>query len=101
MPRWQSRRPWFRAKDAMFETWGTNCWWCGHPGAYEADHLIRLADGGQRLDPDNLRPAHGSNAPCPVCISPTTGRPRCCNQERNRRTPPPARTPLSVDPRTI
>lgn len=91
---------WRNAKQAAFQRWGTDCWWCHHPGGYEGDHLIRLADGGDPYDPNNIRPAHGSNYPCPVCISPTTNRPRCCNQERNRRSRP-ARTALIIDPRTI
>lgn len=91
---------WRNAKAAAFAMWGTDCWWCGHPGGYEADHLQRLADGGDPYDPANLRPSHGSNYPCPVCISPSTGRPRCCNQERNRRSRP-ARQSLSVDLSTI
>jgi hypothetical protein len=91
---------WTAAKQAAFRMWGTDCWWCGHPGAYEGDHLIRLIDGGDPYSVDNIRPAHGSNYPCPVCISPTTGRPRCCNQDRHSRSQP-TRTTLSVDPRTI
>jgi hypothetical protein len=91
---------WRNAKAAAFRIWGTDCWWCHHPGGYEGDHLQRLTDGGDPYDPHNIRPAHGSNYPCPVCISPTTGRPRCCNQERNRRTKP-ARQPLTIDPRTL
>lgn len=91
---------WVAAKQDAFRIWGTDCWWCGHPNAYEGDHLVRLADGGAPYDPDNIRPAHGSNYPCPVCISPSTGKPRCCNQERNRRSQP-TRTTLSIDPTTI
>jgi len=91
---------WQTAKQAAFALWGTDCWWCHHPGGYEGDHLVRLTDGGDPYNPDNIRPAHGSNYPCPVCISPTTGKPRCCNQERNRKTKT-ARTPLTIDPRTI
>ncbi len=87
---------WRNAKTAAFRLWGTDCWWCGHPGGYEGDHLQRLADGGDPYDPDNIRPSHGSNYPCPVCIGANTGRPRCCNQERNRKTPT-TRVTLRVD----
>lgn len=78
-------RRWVTAKAEAFRIRGTNCWWCGHPGGLEGDHLIRLADGGAPYDPDNIVPSHGSNYPCPVCVGERTGRPRCCNQERNRR----------------
>ncbi len=97
---WSSRRPRQRARDACFAAWGTVCWVCKHPGAYEVDHLLERARGGDPFDQDNLRPVHGSNAPCPVCISPSTGRPRCCNQERNRK--PRADLPgVNVDPYSI
>lgn len=69
---------------AVFQAYGTDCWICGHPDALEVDHIDRLADGGDPYNLDTARPAHGSNYPCPVCVSDTTGRPRCCNQERNR-----------------
>lgn len=91
---------WLTAKRAAFALWGTDCWICGHVNAFEADHVVRLADGGDPYNPENIRPAHGSNAPCPVCISPSTGRARCCNQERNRR-PRPERCQLTVDPRAL
>ncbi|GIE46192.1 hypothetical protein Alo02nite_90900 [Actinoplanes lobatus] len=97
---WESRRPRQRAREDCFKTWGTNCWWCGHPNAYEVDHLQRRTDGGSPYDVANLRPSHGSNAPCPVCVSPTTGRARCCNQERNRK-PKVEREAMSIDPRCI
>lgn len=84
----------------MFRAYGTVCWICGHEGAYEVDHLTRRADGGAVFDLANLRPAHGSNAPCPVCISPSTGKPACCNQSRNRR-PRAAKVALSVDPQDL
>lgn len=93
---WLSRRPKQRARDACFAAYGANCWICGHPEAFEVDHLVRRADGGDPYDVTNLRPAHGSNAPCPVCISPSTGKPRCCNQERNRKARV-ERVAMSVD----
>ena len=78
-------RPRARARKECFERYGTTCWVCGHPGAYEVDHLGERRYGGPSYDVANLRPIHGSNAPCPVCVSTTTGRARCCNQERNRK----------------
>lgn len=65
-----------------FRLWGDECMWCGHPGAGEVDHLVPMRVGGAPYDPNNLRPIHGSNAPCPVCVGKRTGRPRCCNQEK-------------------
>ena len=91
--RWGGR-PRARARAETFRRWGHICHLCGHEGANEVDHLGELRYGGSSYDPANLRPAHGSNSPCPVCISPTTGRARCCNQERNAK---PRATPLAVD----
>ncbi len=69
-------RPFTRAKAQMFATYGTHCHICGHDGGLEADHLIPLSEWpDQPIDPDAMRPAHGSNYPCPVCQ-------RECNQER-------------------
>lgn len=95
-----SGRRWRRARTAAFRMFGTDCWWCGHAGGFEGDHLVRLADGGDPYDPENVRPSHGSNYPCPVCISSTTRRARCCNQERNRTTRP-QREAFAVDPSSI
>jgi len=91
---------WRAAKAAALRMWGTDCWLCGHPGGYEGDHVVRLADGGDPYDPSNIRPAHGSNYPCPVCVT-AAGKARCCNQERNRRAPVSERTPLRVDTSTL
>ena len=41
----------------VFETYGTDCWLCGHPGATTADHVQSRARGGTDTL-DNLRPAH-------------------------------------------
>lgn len=52
------------------------CWWCAHPGADQADHLIpRSVDPTIDVaDPANLGPIHGTR-PCATCG-------RRCNQER-------------------
>lgn len=76
-------RRWRDFRALVFATYGRECWVCGHEGSNEVDHLRRLADGGGAYDLENARPAHGSNAPCPVCVGARTGRPRCCNQERS------------------
>lgn len=55
------------------------CHVCGHEGAESADHLIRVADGGPRWAPENLKAAHFK--PCATC-----GR-RCQQQAK----PTPAR----------
>lgn len=93
---------WRQAKQACLQHWGNQCHLCGHPEAYEIDHLIPLADGGNPYDPNNLRPAHGSNYPCPVCrATANPSKPRSCNQERNRTHKRPTRKPYTVDPQDI
>jgi hypothetical protein len=87
MPRSRHRtgRPWRRAKAQMQATYGDICHLCGHPGAGEADHLDALAiDPTQPIDWRRLRPAHGSNYPCPTCPG-NDRRGRACNQERGIR----------------
>jgi len=91
-------RPKKRAREACFRRWGTHCHICGHAGAYEVDHLAERKHGGASYDVANLRPVHGSSAPCPVCVGSRTGRPRCCNQERNRKPGSVVRgVPIEVD----
>lgn len=69
-------RPYRRARAEMFTIYGHVCIHCGHPGAYEADHVIPLDEWpDQPHDPHLLRPSHGSNCPCPICG-------RHCNQVR-------------------
>jgi len=66
------------------------CWWCGHSGADQADHVVpRSVDPTRDVaDPTNLAPIHGVNG-CPTCA-------RKCNQERGNKAPTPPR-PHSVD----
>jgi hypothetical protein len=84
MPRSKHRagRPYRTARKRMFEIYGDTCHLCGHGQAGEADHLEPISiDGDQPIDPHAMRPSHGANAPCPVCVG-NSGRPRACNQER-------------------
>ena len=53
------------------------CIVCGHGRADTADHVIPVARGGARRDPDNLAPIHGVKG-CPVCL-------RRCNNEKGDR----------------
>lgn len=77
--RHRTGRPARTARAQMFAEQGTVCWICGHDGAGEADHLTPISlDPDQPVDPDAMRPSHGSNYPCPTCG-------RCCNQERGNR----------------
>jgi hypothetical protein len=64
------------------------CHWCGHLGADAADHLVPVARGGAKLDPDNLAPIHGVLG-CPTCG-------RKCNNEKSD-GPMAARLVTSVD----
>lgn len=50
------------------------CIMCGHSGSQATDHVIPVARGGARLDPDNLAPIHGIER-CPVCG-------RLCNNDK-------------------
>jgi hypothetical protein len=59
---------------AMFAAHGRTCWFCGHAGAQDGDHLDPPSRGGAMFDPDNLRPIHGV-AGCPSCG-------RKCNREK-------------------
>lgn len=72
-------RPYRRAREQMFATYGDTCHICGHGGAGEADHLdpVSLAPD-QPIDPHAMRPAHGANARCPTCG-------RACNTERGNK----------------
>jgi len=50
------------------------CVICGHGGADEADHIIPVARGGDRMSLDNLQPAHCVRG-CPTCG-------RKCNRDK-------------------
>ena len=74
-----------KAKAEMHARYGYRCIHCGHDGAGESDHVTALAvDPDQPIDPDGMRPSHGSNYPCPVCPG-KAGKGRACNQERGTR----------------
>lgn len=60
------------------------CGICGHPGADQVDCIQPVSLGGSDTDPTNLRPSHGSSAPCPICPQ-RNGKRRSCNQERGNR----------------
>lgn len=53
------------------------CVLCGHGGADAIDHLVPVARGGPRLDPDNMAPIHGV-AGCGTCG-------RKCNNDKGTR----------------
>lgn len=81
MPRSKHRagRPYRSARTRMFQIYGHVCHLCGHEGAGEADHLIPISiDADQPVDPNAMRPAHGSNSPCDTCG-------RKCNQSRGNK----------------
>jgi hypothetical protein len=64
----------------------TICYLCGHDGAGAVDHVVPPEQGGDPLDPANLRAVHGSLSRCPWCG-------RACNEEKgDRPTPPPSST---------
>ncbi len=54
------------------------CIVCGHQAADAVDHIIPVAQGGERKDPDNLAPIHGV-AGCPTCL-------RKCNNEKGSKS---------------
>lgn len=70
-----------RVTDAVIARDGGRCWICHHPGATSADHVHRVADGGDAWGLDNLRAAHFF--PCKTC-----GR-RCQQQARPEVAPVP------------
>lgn len=78
----------FRKLRATLLAESDTCHWCGHGGADAADHLIPVARGGAKLDPDNLAPIHGVHG-CPTCG-------RKCNNEKSD-TVGAARLATSVD----
>lgn len=56
----------FRQMRARLLAHSDVCIMCGHAGSQAADHVIPVARGGARLDPDNLAPIHGTDG-CPTC----------------------------------
>lgn len=78
-------RRYLDAKAEMHARYGYLCHICGHYGAGEADHLTPVSvDPGQPIDPELMRPSHGSNYPCRLCRG-EGGKGRACNQERGIR----------------
>lgn len=68
-PDWQrgrTGRPWRRTRALILAT-SRVCWWCGHDGATDVDHVQPLAKGGDPLNTANLKPIHG-NQGCPTCL---------------------------------
>jgi hypothetical protein len=83
--RHRSGRQWERIKVAVFALHGRTCVICGHAGAGEVGHVkAAVLSPADALRISNLRPMHGSNAPCRHCLG-REGRPRCCNQEQGTR----------------
>jgi hypothetical protein len=79
-------RPFRTAKTLMHQHYGYTCHLCGHPGAHEADHLDPISlHPDQPIDWRRMRPAHGSNSPCPICPG-KDGKGRACNQERGTKS---------------
>lgn len=64
----------YRKLRARILTESDICIMCGHPAADAVDHVIPVARGGPRKDPDNLAPIHGVRR-CPTCG-------RSCNSEK-------------------
>jgi len=51
-------RPWLRMRAFVLARDAGVCWMCGHSGAGAVDHVVPLAQGGDPLDPANLRAIH-------------------------------------------
>lgn len=71
--RWEGHRR-RQAVAACFRDKGRVCYWCGHDGATDVDHIIPKSRGGSVYDPANHAPIHGTSG-CPICG-------RRCNREK-------------------
>jgi 5-methylcytosine-specific restriction endonuclease McrA len=69
---------WKNARKICFRDKGTTCYWCGHPGATDVDHIMPKSQGGALFDQNNLAPIHGVHG-CATCG-------RKCNREKSTRT---------------
>lgn len=73
---------WDLIRARVFGAYGHVCWLriCQHPGARSVDHVEPVTERpDMAFALSNMRPAHGSRNPCPVC-SEAAGRKVCCNQ---------------------
>jgi hypothetical protein len=70
-----SARRWRRVRAQVLAV-SDLCHLCGHTGAGEGDHVVSRAMGGDKYDPANVAPAHGSGSRCYECDP--AG--RACNQ---------------------
>lgn len=69
---------WKRLRKLVLREDGDVCWICGHGGSKEVDHVIPRQMAPELVyERSNLRPAHGTSGPCPVCR-------QRCNQRRPR-----------------
>lgn len=73
-------RPWRRIRAQVLDG-NPPCHICGKPGADTVDHIVPLSEGGNPLDPANLRPA---------CVSCNSRRGQALAQARKRRQSVPA-----------
>ena len=48
------QKRWRVVRRRVLDRDGWRCKKCGRPGRLECHHIVRLADGGARYDPDNL-----------------------------------------------
>lgn len=71
---------WDMLRARVLGAYGTVCWICEHGGARQVDHVEPVTERPDlAFALSNMRPAHGSRNPCPVC-SEAAGRKVCCNQ---------------------
>jgi len=70
-------RGWLKARAECFAIRGRVCYWCGHDGATDVDHIAPKSRGGALYDVANLAPVHGvGKRRCSTCG-------RQCNREKS------------------